>query len=66
MNAAAAEKVPLRAKIAVMGALLGAFMAVLNIQVTNTSLPDIQGGIGTGLDNGGWISTAYLLSLIHI
>lgn len=66
MNAAAAEKVPLRAKIAVMGALLGAFMAVLNIQVTNTSLPDIQGGIGTGLDNGGWISTAYLIGEIIV
>ncbi len=41
-------------------------MAVLNIQVVNTSLPNIQGGIGTGLDNGGWISTAYLIGEIIV
>jgi DHA2 family multidrug resistance protein len=60
------EPIPLRNKAAVGGALLGAFMAVLNIQVVNTSLPDIQGGIGTGLDNGGWISTAYLIGEIVV
>jgi DHA2 family multidrug resistance protein len=59
-------EVPLRTRIAVGGALIGAFMAVLNIQVVNTSLPDIQGGIGTGLDNGGWISTAYLIGEIIV
>jgi DHA2 family multidrug resistance protein len=41
-------------------------MAVLNTQVVNTSLPNIQGGIGTGLDNGGWISTAYLIGEIVV
>lgn len=61
-----AEAIPLKNRIAVAGALLGAFMAVLNIQVVNTSLPDIQGGIGTGLDNGGWISTAYLIGEIIV
>ncbi len=60
------DKVPLRTRVAVGGALIGAFMAVLNIQVVNTSLPDIQGGIGTGLDNGGWISTAYLIGEIIV
>ena len=60
------DVIPLRNKAAVGGALLGAFMAVLNIQVVNTSLPDIQGGIGTGLDNGGWISTAYLIGEIVV
>ena len=60
------DPIPLRNKAAVGGALLGAFMAVLNIQVVNTSLPDIQGGIGTGLDNGGWISTAYLIGEIIV
>jgi DHA2 family multidrug resistance protein len=59
-------KVPLRTRVAVGGALIGAFMAVLNIQVVNTSLPDVQGGIGTGLDNGGWISTAYLIGEIIV
>jgi len=50
----------------VLGALIGAFMAVLNIQVVNTSLPDIQGGIGAGLDDGGWISTSYLVGEIIV
>ncbi|MDE8345400.1 MAG: DHA2 family efflux MFS transporter permease subunit [Acidocella sp.] len=66
MNPATTVKIPLRTRIAVGGALIGAFMAVLNIQVVNTSLPDIQGGIGTGLDNGGWISTAYLIGEIIV
>jgi DHA2 family multidrug resistance protein len=61
-----ADKIPLRTRVAVGASLLGAFMAVLNIQVVNTSLPDIQGGIGTGLDNGGWISTAYLIGEIIV
>jgi MFS transporter, DHA2 family, multidrug resistance protein len=62
----AAEKIPLKNRIAVFGALIGAFMAVLNIQVVNTSLPDIQGGIGAGLDDGGWISTSYLVGEIIV
>jgi DHA2 family multidrug resistance protein len=66
VSGAESGKVPLRTKAAVGGALIGAFMAVLNIQVVNTSLPDIQGGIGTGLDNGGWISTAYLIGEIIV
>ena len=60
------QTIPLRNKLAVGGSLLGAFMAVLNIQVVNTSLPDIQGGIGTGLEDGGWISTAYLIGEIVV
>jgi MFS transporter, DHA2 family, multidrug resistance protein len=62
----AAAPIPLRTRVAVGGALIGAFMAVLNVQVVNTSLPDIQGGIGTGLDDGGWISTAYLIGEIIV
>lgn len=58
--------VSLKTWIAVGGALIGAFMAVLNIQVTNSSLPDIEGGIGTGGVNGAWISTAYLIGEIIV
>jgi DHA2 family multidrug resistance protein len=60
------DVVPLKTWIAVGGALIGAFMAVLNIQVTNSSLPDIEGGIGTGGVNGAWISTAYLIGEIIV
>jgi DHA2 family multidrug resistance protein len=52
--------------LAVVGATLGAFMAVLNIQIVNASLADIQGGIGAGLDDGGWISTSYLIAEIVV
>jgi DHA2 family multidrug resistance protein len=65
-SAPAEAAMTLRSKVAVFGAMLGAFMAILNIQVVNTSLPNIQGGIGTGLDNGGWISTAYLIGEIVV
>src|SRR5690348_10216319 len=51
---------------AVVGSTLGAFMAVLNIQVVNSSLADIQGAIGAGIDDGGWISTAYLITEIIV
>ena len=52
--------------IAVIGSNLGAFMAVLNIQIVNASLADVQGAIGAGLDDGGWISTAYLIAEIVV
>ena len=52
--------------LAVIGATLGAFMAVLNIQIVNASLADIRGGIGAGLDDGGWISTSYLIAEIVV
>lgn len=52
--------------VAVLGATLGAFMAVLNIQIVNASLADIQGAIGAGIDDGGWISTAYLVAEIVV
>lgn len=56
----------LKTWITVMAGLLGAFMAVLNIQITNASLLNIEGGIGTGVDNGAWISTAYLIGEIIV
>src|SRR5580704_5901579 len=60
------DAVSLKTWIAIGGSLLGAFMAVLNIQVTNSSLPDIEGGIGTGGVYGTWISTAYLIGEIIV
>jgi MFS transporter, DHA2 family, multidrug resistance protein len=58
--------VALKTWITVGGALLGAFMAVLNIQITNTALPYIEGGISTGGVYGTWISTAYLIGEIIV
>jgi len=61
-----ASAVPVKVWLAVIGANLGAFMAILNIQIVNASLADIQGAIGAGIDDGGWISTAYLVAEIVV
>ncbi|HZY54974.1 MAG TPA: EmrB/QacA family drug resistance transporter, partial [Reyranella sp.] len=58
--------VPARTWIAIIAATLGAFMAILNIQIVNASLADIQGAIGAGIDDGGWISTSYLVAEIIV
>ncbi len=63
---APAMSVSAKTWIAVIGATLGAFMAVLNIQIVNASLADIQGAIGAGIDDGGWISTSYLIAEIVV
>ncbi|MEC4593311.1 MDR family MFS transporter [Nitrospirillum amazonense] len=62
----AADHVPFKTWLAVLGSVLGAFMAVLNIQIVNASLADIQGGIGAGVDDGGWVATAYLIGEIIV
>ncbi|MDP9810471.1 DHA2 family multidrug resistance protein [Rhizobium tibeticum] len=65
-QSAASGMSPLRMWCAVVGSTLGAFMAVLNIQIVNASLADIQGAIGAGKDDGGWISTSYLIAEIVV
>ncbi|MDY0881445.1 DHA2 family efflux MFS transporter permease subunit [Dongia soli] len=41
---------------------LGLFMAVLDIQIVATSLPDIQTGLGMRPEDMSWIQTAYLIA----
>lgn len=65
-NTAQSERVPLKSWIAVGGAMIGAFMAVLDIQITNASLKDIQAALGATLEEGSWISTAYLVAEIVV
>ncbi|MGX4804868.1 MDR family MFS transporter [Bradyrhizobium guangdongense] len=65
-NVVDAPAVSIKTWMAVIGATLGAFMAVLNIQIVNASLADIQGAIGAGIDDGGWISTSYLIAEIVV
>jgi DHA2 family multidrug resistance protein len=64
--AKAADRASTTTWIAVLAGMIGAFMAILNIQITNASLLDIEGGIGTGVDNGAWISTSYLIGEIVV
>jgi DHA2 family multidrug resistance protein len=58
------QQVSLRTWIGVLGTMLGAFMVVMDIQITNSSLRDITGGIGATQDEGSWISTSYLIGEI--
>ena len=54
------EQVPLKTWIAIGAAILGVFMAVLDTQITNASLPEILGALSASLEEGSWMSTAYL------
>ncbi len=70
MAEAAAASHPERASaadwIAVAAGALGALMATLDISITNSALPQIQGEIGATGTEGTWISTGYLMSEIVI
>jgi MFS transporter, DHA2 family, multidrug resistance protein len=60
------DYVSLKTWISIVGVLLGAFMAILDIQITNSSLKDIQGSLSATLEEGSWISTAYLVAEIVV
>ncbi len=60
------DRVSLKTWIGVAGTILGAFMAVLDIQITNSSLKDIQAALGATLEEGSWISTSYLVAEIVV
>ncbi len=61
-----AERVSARHWVALLGAMLGAFMAVLDIQITNAALNDILGSLGATLEEGSWVSTSYLVAEIIV
>ncbi len=42
----------------------GMFMAILDIQIVASSLPEIQAGLGIALDQLSWVQTAYLMAEI--
>ena len=52
--------------LAIAGGMLGCFMAVLDIQIMNSSLAQIEGAVGASIDEGSWISTAYLIAEIIV
>jgi DHA2 family multidrug resistance protein len=43
---------------------IGMFMAILDIQIVASSLPDIQAGLGIALNQLSWVQTAYLIAEI--
>lgn len=60
------SRVPLRTWVAVLASLLGAFMAILDIAITNASLRDILGALSATQEEGSWISSAYLVAEIVV
>jgi len=60
------DAVPLKTWISVIGVLIGCFLAVLNIVVTNSSLRDIAGTLGASADEISWIPTSYLVAEIVV
>lgn len=60
------DKVPFRTWVAVLASLLGAFMAILDIAITNASLRDILGALSATQEEGSWISSAYLVAEIVV
>ncbi len=66
MSQPGSDHVSFKTWIGVFGTILGAFMAVLDIQITNSSLRDIQAALGATLEEGSWISTSYLVAEIVV
>ncbi|HBD12113.1 MAG TPA: EmrB/QacA family drug resistance transporter [Porticoccaceae bacterium] len=60
------DQVSLRTWFTVWGSVIGAFIAVLNIMITNSSLKDIQGALSATLHEGSFISTAYLTAEVVV
>lgn len=61
-----ADRITKREWAAVIGVALGAFMAILDIQIINASLREIQGALNLDMSESGWISTAYLIAEIIV
>jgi DHA2 family multidrug resistance protein len=60
------DRVSLKTWICVIGVLLGCFMAVLDIIVTNASLRDIAGTLAASSDEISWVPTSYLVAEIVV
>jgi DHA2 family multidrug resistance protein len=60
----AQDNVSLKTWICVLGVLLGCFMAVLDIIITNSSLRDIAGTLAASADEISWVPTSYLVAEI--
>ncbi|MDE1484268.1 hypothetical protein [Xenorhabdus bovienii] len=48
---------------AIAGGLMGGFMAILDIQITNSSMNVIQGALSASLDESSWLMTSYFTSI---
>ncbi|HEX7633882.1 MAG TPA: DHA2 family efflux MFS transporter permease subunit [Noviherbaspirillum sp.] len=60
------EHTDLKTWIAVLASMMGAFIAILDIQITNSSLKDILGTLSATQEEGSWVSTSYLVAEVII
>lgn len=56
------EMPPISQRIGFVAAILGMFMAILDIQIVASSLNEIQAGVSATPDEISWIQTAYLIA----
>ncbi len=61
-NPSSSDYVPLRLWLAILTTILGAFMAILDIQITNSSIREIAGSLSISLSKSNNIATAYLVA----
>ena len=61
-NPAPEPHVPAVTWLGFVAMCVGMFMAILDIQIVASSLPDIQSGLGIPLDRLSWVQTAYLIA----
>ena len=61
---APAGMVGIKTWIGFVAMAFGMFMAILDIQIVASSLPEIQTGLGIPLDQLSWVQTAYLMAEI--
>ncbi|HTH97578.1 MAG TPA: DHA2 family efflux MFS transporter permease subunit [Stellaceae bacterium] len=56
------RRTPVKAWVGFFALCVGMFMAVLDIQIVASSLPDIQAGLHIPADDLAWVQTAYLIA----
>jgi MFS transporter, DHA2 family, multidrug resistance protein len=61
---AAIDIVGIKTWVGFVAMAFGMFMAILDIQIVASSLPEIQAGLGIPLDQLSWVQTAYLMAEI--
>lgn len=55
-------EVPLRTWIGFLAMAVGTFMAILDIQIVASSLPEIGAGFGATVEEASWLQTSYMIA----
>ena len=55
-----------RLALGMLGAILGSLASNLDTRLTTFSLADLRGGVGIGVDEASWVSTAYNIAEVAV